>query len=216
MKNLVPNELLKPLLRGHFHQSAFFFALGACAMLVANANSTGALGASLIYAISLVCMFGISALYHRPTWSVKSRGLLKRFDHAAIFILIAGTGTPICWLALNPHDGGRLLVMVWATAAVGIFQSIFWTKAPKWISVGLYILCGWMAAPYIPEIGAALGPLSVWFLITGGLLYTIGALIYAFKSPNPYPRVFGYHEIFHLLTIFAAFFHFLVIVRLVN
>jgi len=212
----VPKEILKPLLRGHFHQAAFFFALGACAMLLANTHEGRAIGVAVIYSISLVCMFGISALYHRPKWTPGYRALLKRFDHAAIFILIAGTGTPICWLALDPSAGSRLLSMVWITAAVGIFQSIFWTKAPKWISVGLYILCGWIAAPYIPEIGQALGPVSVWLLIVGGLIYTVGALIYATKRPDPFPRIFGYHEIFHLLVILAAILHFIVIVRLVN
>ncbi len=216
MKTPIPEQILKPLLRGHFHQAAFFFALGACAMLVANTNEPRAVGVAVIYSLSLVCMFGVSALYHRPTWSPGSRSLLKRFDHAAIFILIAGTGTPISWLALDPQAGGRLLLLVWATAAVGIFQSLFWVRAPKWISVGLYIICGWMAGPYLPEIGAALGPVSVWLLVAGGLLYTAGALIYALKKPNPYPRVFGYHEIFHLLTIFAAALHFIVIMRLVN
>lgn len=211
-----PAEILKPILRGHFHQAAFFIAFGACAMLLVNVDDPRAVNVTVIYSISLVCMFGISALYHRPTWSPDYRVWLKRFDHAAIFVLIAGTGTPLCWLALDPAAGARLLIMVWATAGVGIFQSIFWTSAPKWISVGLYILCGWMTGPYIPEIRSALGPGGVWLLILGGLLYTVGALIYAFKRPNPYPRVFGYHEIFHLLVIFAASLHFMVIVRLVN
>jgi hemolysin III len=207
---------LKPILRGHFHQAAFFIALGACAMLLVNVHEPRAIAVTLIYSISLVCMFGISALYHRPTWSPDYRATLKRLDHAAIFILIAGTGTPICWLVLESSAGSRLLTMIWITAGVGIFQSVFWTKAPKWISVGLYILCGWMVVPYVPEIRASLGPSSVALLIFGGLLFTVGALIYALKRPNPYPRVFGYHEIFHLLVIFAASLHFMVIVRLVN
>lgn len=207
---------LKPLLRGHFHQAAFFFALGACAMLIANTRGEGALGAALVYSLSLVCMFGVSALYHRPQWRPEARAVMKRFDHAAIFVLIAGTGTPIAWLALAPNDGAILLSALWITAAVGILQSVFWTRAPKWISVGLYIICGWISAPYIPEIRQALGKPGVWLLVSGGLVYTLGALIYAAKKPDPYPRVFGYHEVFHLLVIFAAVLHFIVIVRLVN
>lgn len=210
-----PQDILKPLLRGHFHQAAFFFALGACAMLIANAPAA-AIGVSLIYSLSLVCMFGISALYHRPRWSPEKRALLKRMDHAAIFILIAGTGTPLCWLALEPRAGARMLAAIWITAGAGILQAVFWTRAPKWISIGLYILCGWIAAPYIPEIGAALGAADVWLLIAGGVVYTAGALIYAFKRPNPAPKVFGYHEVFHLLVIVAAILHFIVIARLVN
>ena len=209
-------QVLKPLLRGHFHQAAFFFALGACAMLIANLQEVRALGVAVVYSLSLVCMFGVSAVYHRPTWKPNYRALLKRFDHAAIFVLIAGTGTPICWLALDPSVGSKLLAAIWITAAVGILQSVFWVRAPKWISIGLYVACGWLVGPYIPEIGAALGPASVWLLIAGGLLYTVGALIYAMKRPNPFPKIFGYHEIFHLLVILAAVLHFIVIARLVN
>ena len=207
---------LKPLLRGHFHQAAFFFALGACAMLLANTRESGVLGVTIVYSLSLVCMFGISALYHRPHWKPAARAVMKRFDHAAIFVLIAGTGTPICWLALQPEDGAVLLSALWITAAVGIIQSVFWTRAPKWISVGLYVLCGWLAAPYLPEIRAALGRPGLWLLLSGGVVYTAGALIYALKRPDPLPKVFGYHEVFHLLVIFAAILHFIVIARLVN
>jgi hemolysin III len=211
----LPKEILKPLLRGHFHQAAFFFALGACAMLIANAPAA-AVGVALVYSLSLVCMFGISALYHRPRWDAGKRALLKRMDHAAIFVLIAGTGTPVSWLALEPAAGSRMLAAIWTTAGAGIIQSVFWPRAPKWISIGLYILCGWIAAPYIPEIGRALGTADVRLLIAGGLVYTVGALIYAFKRPDPYPRVFGYHEVFHLLVIAGAILHFIVIARLVS
>jgi len=216
MKMHMPDEILKPLLRGHFHQAAFFIAVGATAMMLANVHEYRSVGVSLVYSLSLIGMFGISAIYHRPQWSPGYRAWLKRLDHAAIFFLIAGTGTPISWLALEPAAGAKLLTLVWITAGVGICQALFWTKAPKWVSIGLYIACGWMAAPYIPEIGAALGKGSVWLLLAGGILYTVGALVYAFKRPNPMPRVFGYHEVFHLLVIFAAVLHFIVIVRLVN
>ena len=185
-------------------------------MLLANVVEPRATFVVAIYSLSLVSMFGISSLYHRPHWQPGARAWMKRADHAAIFFLIAGTGTPISWLALEPEAGKKLLLYVWATAAVGICQSLFWTRAPKWISVGLYLLCGWMVAPYIPEIGAALGANSVWLLVAGGVCYSLGAIIYAIKRPNPWPAIFGYHEIFHLLTIVGAAFHFIVIMRLVN
>lgn len=174
------------------------------------------MGVTLVYSLSLVGMFGISALYHRPQWKPAARAVMKRFDHAAIFVLIAGTGTPISWLALKPEDGAILLSALWITAAVGIIQSVFWTRAPKWISVGLYVVCGWLAAPYLPEIRAALGRPGLWLLLSGGVVYTAGAFVYAFKRPDPLPKVFGYHEVFHLLVIFAAILHFVVIARLVN
>lgn len=211
-----PPQILKPVLRGHFHQAAFFLAFGACIMMIVNAREEQAFAVTLIYSFSLVGMFGISALYHRPHWNPYARTWLKRFDHAAIFFLIAGTGTPISRFALESGTRREFLIVLWVTAAIGMVQSLFWTKAPKWISICLYVICGWLAGPYIPELASSLGTLSLGLLIGGGVLYTVGALIYAFKRPNPFPRVFGYHEIFHLFVVFAALLHFVVIARLVN
>lgn len=209
------SAITKPLLRGHFHQAAFFFALGACAMLIAASHEARALTANIIYSLSLCGLFGISALYHRPQWKPEARMWMRRLDHAAIFVLIAGTGTPICLLAIPGEAGDRLLTIVWAAAAVGVTQSLFWVKAPKWLAAILYIIMGWLAVPYMPEIKNALGPGSVWALMIGGIIYTAGALVYALKRPNPAPLVFGYHEVFHLLVIVAAAFHFIVIASLV-
>lgn len=210
------NALIKPLLRGHFHQAAFFIALGACAMLIANATGFESILATVIYSASLMGLFGISALYHRPQWSPGPRMWMRRLDHAAIFLLIAGTCTPIC-LKLTPEDSGRLLLMmVWAAASVGILQSLFWVKAPKWISALMAIAVGWLAAPFLSEIRTLLGTSRMILLIIGGVIYTLGALVYALKKPNPLPKIFGYHEIFHLLVIVAAVFHFLVIVSITN
>lgn len=207
---------IKPLLRGHFHQAAFFVSLGACGMLIASAMNNQALLASIIYSLSLIMLFGVSALYHRPQWNPQQRTWMRRLDHAAIFILIAGTGTPICLLAIPAESGFKLLAAFWLAAAFGFLQSLFWIKAPKWLSAILYIAMGWIALPYIPEIRASLGSLNAIYLISGGALYTIGAIIYASKRPNPSPKYFGYHEIFHLLVIFGAFFHFLVVRALMN
>ncbi len=207
---------LKPLLRGHFHQAAFFFALGACMMLLINTTSGPSFLTAFVYSLSLVAMFGISALYHRGIWTDRPKAFLRRLDHAAIFVLIAGSATPIFVLAVGGTEGNELVFGIWASAAVGVVQAVFWTRAPKVVSIGLYIFCGWYSAPYIPEIRAKLGAGSVYLLLAGGLVYTVGALIYGFKRPNLVPKVFGYHELFHLLVIIAATLHFIVVVRLVN
>lgn len=207
----------KPFLRGHFHQAAFFTAFGACAMLIAkgHAHSERVFTAAMIYSISLIAMFGISALYHRPRWLPHQRLWMRRLDHAAIFVLIAGTGTPIALLALPGMDGLKLLTLMWGAASFGILQSLFWTHAPRWLSFTLYIVCGWIAVSFFSELGAALGTTNLTFLTIGGVLYTIGAIIYALKKPNPSPKYFGYHEIFHAMVIIAAVCHFIVIDSLI-
>lgn len=207
-------QIVKPLLRGHFHQAAFFFALGACAMLIAQSHNAREAIAMVIYSLSVVTLFGISALYHRPQWSPGPRAWMRRLDHAAIFIMIAGTGTPLCLLALQEPAGTNLLTIIWTAALIGIIQSVFWVNAPKWLAAILYVVMGWLAFPYLPELNAALGTTNVVLILVGGVIYTLGALVYAFKKPNPWPKVFGYHEIFHLMVIIAAVFHFLVIASL--
>jgi hemolysin III len=207
---------VKPLLRGHFHQSAFFFAFGACLMLIADAPDVEKTWAACIYSLSLVTMLGVSALYHRGNWNEKSRMMLRRLDHSAIFILIAGTATPIAMISLGIESGSRLLATLWLAAAIGVIQSLFWVKAPKWVSAILYIFVGWLSVPYLSQMKATLGLQGVTLLLAGGVVYTLGAVVYAMKKPNPNPQVFGYHEIFHLLVVLAAFLHFLVIVKIVN
>lgn len=208
--------LSKPLLRGHFHQAAFFVALGACAMLVSQSSDSRNLMAALIYSFSLCGLFGISALYHRPTWKPVPRMWMRRLDHAAIYILIAGTSTPICLLALSPEIGTRLLQLVWGAATFGMFQSLFWVQAPKWVSSILYVVVGGIIFPYLAELKAVLSNNDIRLIYAGGVVYVAGAIIYALKRPNPKPQVFGYHEIFHLLVIAGAFFHFQVIAGLIH
>ncbi len=206
----------KPLLRGYLHQEAFFVALGACALLIAKSSSSRTLIASIIYSFSLLILFGVSAFYHRPHWSPRPRALLKRLDHSAIFILIAGTFTPICLLALSEADRPRLLLTIWLVALLGIFQSIFWVKAPKWFTALFYVIAGWQVLPYLAELKEVLGFTGILLLATGGVLYTVGALFYALKKPLLFPTIFGYHELFHLLTILGAGFHFAVIYPLIH
>lgn len=211
-----PNEKpIKPLLRGHFHQEAFFFALGACVLLLVLSVKSGTLLGATIYSISLCAMFGISALYHRPNWPEKARMWMRRLDHSAIFLMIAGTGTPLCLIAIPNNGGQDLLKIIWLAGALGITQSLFWVNAPKWLAAGLYLIMGWLAIPYLPELNRALGGPRVGLILAGGIIYSVGALVYALKKPNPLPKYFGYHEIFHLLVIVAAALHFYVIASLV-
>lgn len=206
----------KPHLRGHLHQEAFFVSLGAAALLIAKSSSTTAFLASFIYSLSLLIMFGTSALYHRPNWLPESRAIMKRLDHSAIFILIAGTFTPICIYALSELEGQRLLIIIWSAAIIGILQAVFWPRAPKYLTVMFYIIMGWMALPYIEQLNAYLGTSKLWFIISGGIAYTVGAVFYAFKKPNLFPGFFGYHELFHLFTIIGATLHFIVIYQLIT
>ena len=214
--NTHDQKSLKPLLRGHFHQAAFFFALGACAMLVARVHEQKSLIAALIYSLSLILLFGISSLYHRPNWQPNQRMWMRRLDHAAIYILIAGTSTPICLLALSPEQGFKLLKLVWGAAIFGIFQSLFWVNGPKWVSSILYVIAGLLVIPFMSELKMVLSSIQIQLILSGGAFYIIGAVIYAIKRPNPYPKYFGYHEIFHLLVIAAAILHFLAVSPLVK
>ena len=215
-----PNETEKPLLRGRFHQAAAFVASGACATLVAGQvfGHAGArtVTALSVYSTALIGLFTVSALYHRVHWRPDLRAWMRRLDHAAIFLLIAGTGTPICLLALAEQAGLRLLTISWIGAGAGVLQSIFWVGAPKWLAAVFYVALGWLVVPYGPEILQGLGPGSLALLVAGGLAYTAGAVVYALKRPNPRPAVFGYHEIFHLLVVLGALLHFVVILQLVT
>ncbi len=209
-----PSE--KPLLRGHFHQSAFFFALGACSVLLAGNHQGYELLAVLVYSLGLCGLLGVSALYHRAQWSPKRRLFMRKLDHAFIFILIAATSTPICLLALSQATAWRIMVAVWVAAAIGVAQSLFWVNAPKALTAFLCVVAGWIVVPYVDELQAALGLANIILIIAGGVIYTLGALTYALKFPNPSPRYFGYHEIFHIMVIVGALVHFLVIYDVVT
>lgn len=199
---------MKPIARGYTHQAAIFLALCACTVLIIRSQGTPALVANIIYSLSLVGMYSMSALYHVPTWDRKIYLILRRLDHAAIFILIAGTATPICLFGLKGPSGLTLLALFWAFAIIGILISTVWTHGPKWIRASLYISMGWLGIFFFSEIKNSLDIANLWLLVTGGIIYTIGGIIYAAKWPNPFPRVFGYHEIFHIFVIIASGFHF--------
>lgn len=213
-QNMKP--LKKPTMRGHLHQAAFFMTLGAGSLLVANSTSTTATIAGIIYVLGLLFLFGVSSIYHIPHWEPKPRAFLKRIDHSAIFILIASTFTPLCMLALPEAPGKQLLIIIWSAAALGLIQSIFWVKAPKWVTAILYVIMGWLALPYLGELKETLGSARILLIVAGGVVYTVGAVFYAMKKPNFKPGVFGYHELFHLFTIIGALLHFVVIYQLIQ
>ncbi len=206
---------VKPRLRGVSHEIMFYAGLLGAALLVAWAPAGRATVASAIYAACFVFLFGASALYHRPTWQPAQRALLKRVDHSAIFFLIAGTYTPIALLGVPPETGVTLLWVVWIGAGLGVVQSIAWPTAPKPLVAALAVGLGWAVVMEWPAVHAGLGDLGAGLVIGGGALYTVGAVVYATRRPNPAPQVFGYHEVFHLFVIAAAVCHAAVVVRLV-
>lgn len=196
----------KPSWRGWIHTGTFPVTIAAGIVLIALADGPVAKWASVVFTITSMLLFGNSALYHRIHWAPKTKMLLKRFDHANIFLLIAGTYTPISLLALPLDKGITLLIVVWAGALVGIAFRVFWINAPRWLYVPLYVILGWAAVFYAPDIFAA-DPAAMVLVIVGGLLYTVGSIVYGVKRPNPWPNAFGFHEIFHTLTVLAFLCH---------
>lgn len=197
---------VKPLLRGWFHLGALPVVAFLGLVLVALAEGPIATWSSVAFAISSLLMFGTSASYHRIEWSPKAKAVLKRLDHANIFVLIAGTYTPVGLAALPWSDGQWLLTAVWIGAGLGIVFRVFWLGAPRWLYVPLYLALGWASVWYMPQLFAVNIPMTV-LVIVGGIAYSIGAVIYGLKRPNPVPGVFGFHEIFHVLTVVAFLCH---------
>jgi hemolysin III len=200
----------KPLLRGVSHEIAAWLALGAAVTLALVAPAGRSRLSAVVYGASLFSLFAVSALYHRPHWAPRARLWMRRLDHSAIFLLIAGTYTPFC-LLLGGATGRTMLAVAWAGAAAGVLQSVLWVRAPRALVAALYVLLGWVVVPVVPALRAALGTGALALLATGGLLYTLGAVVYAARRPDPFPRVFGYHEVFHGLVIAAAACHFAVV-----
>jgi hemolysin III len=196
----------KPTWRGWIHAGTFPLAIVLGLVLVALGDGPMARWSSAVFVMTSLLLFGISATYHRFTWSDRTRVLLKRLDHANIFLLIAGTYTPLSLLALPLDKGLILLVLVWSGALLGIGFRVFWIHAPRWVYVPLYLLLGWAAVLYIGDLVAANVAMMV-LIVAGGLAYTAGAIIYGMKKPNPLPGVFGFHEIFHALTVVAFLCH---------
>ncbi len=210
-----PAAPIKPLLRGVSHQVACVVALVAGAILLAFTPGGDPRRAVITYTISLATLFGISALYHRPTWRPRARQWMRRLDHASIFVFIAGTYTPLS-LALSPSQGAILRAVVWGGALAGVLQSVLWVTAPKPLIAVLYVVLGWSIVPFAREVYAAFGAVPLSLVLAGGVVYSVGALVYAKRRPDPWPRVFGYHEVFHALVIVAAVLHFVAVTMVVR
>lgn len=194
---------VKPLLRGVSHQISFFCAIAATAVLVLHAP-VGSHIPPFIFGLTLINLFGTSALYHRIDWSVPARKRMRRLDHAGIFLLIAGGYTPL--FALVPSSAGNhnALIAIWAGASLGVIKSLAWPNAPKWIMALLCVGLGWMVIGQVTDRTAVVGSVSVWLLVASGVIYSLGAVVYALKRPDPLPKIFGYHEVFHLLVVVAS------------
>ena len=201
----------RPALRGWFHVLGLLASLVAGPLLVAEAhNGTQAAGLS-IYAASLVILFGTSSSFHRIRWTPRARRVMRRLDHSAIFILIAGTYTGVAAVALHGWAALTILLVVWGGAAAGTVIRQLFLDAPKWANAIPYVVVGWCALIVVPQLVRGLGGWGFALLLLGGLAYTLGAVAYGAKRPNPVPGVFGYHEVFHALTLVGATLHYVVI-----
>jgi len=195
----------RPRLRGVFHLWAFFGALVAGIVLVSIAEGTRARLAALVYVVALAAMFGASALYHRFPWrSERLRAWARRLDHSTIFIFIAGTNTPFALLRFTGATPTIVLAAVWGGTVLGLVLNLLWIDAPKWLTALAYLSVGWVGVIAAPQLFTHVGIAGSVLLLVGGGLYTLGALIYAFRWPNPFPATFGFHELFHALVIAAA------------
>lgn len=197
---------VKPKLRGWIHAGTAPLALAAGIVLIAL-SPPGARWATAVFAASTVVLFGCSAVYHRGTWSPTTEAVLRRLDHSNIFLLIAGTYTPLAWTLLPRGTAILLLSLVWGGALGGILMRVLWLSAPRWLYVPLYVILGWVAVWFLPAFWRTGGPAIVWLVAAGGIAYTIGAAIYGFKRPNPSPKYFGFHEIFHVCTVIGYVCH---------
>lgn len=202
-------EQVKPKLRGWLHLAAFPLVLVAGIVLVALAPDPRAKVVSAIFGVTAALLFGTSALYHRGHWSPRAQALLKRLDHSNIFLIIAGSYTPLTILLLPQDKATVLLWLVWGGAIAGVIFRVFWLGAPRWLYTPAYIALGWAAVFYLPDFLRRGGPAVLTLVVIGGLLYTAGGIVYALKRPNPAPRWFGFHEVFHTFTVAAFVVHYI-------
>jgi hemolysin III len=203
---LIPD--LKPSLRGFSHAGAFFVSLPLGLLLILRANTGKGLAAAIVFAVSVATMFGASAIYHCLNWPEARRRWLRRIDHAGVYGLIAGTYTPFGLLVLDGSWRIVVLGIVWSGALAAVFLKFFWLDAPSWLSAAIGIALGWVAVVVIPQLIDGIGLWGSLLVLAGGLAYTAGALVYAFRRPDPYPAVFGFHEVFHVLVIAAVAFQY--------
>lgn len=202
---------VKPKLRGWIHAGVAPFVLAAAIVLLALSPTPALRWANAVFGLSAVLLFCTSAVYHRGRWSPRVAGVLRRMDHTNIFLIIAGTYTPLAVALLEPAAARTLLIVIWSGALVGLLMRIFWLGAPRWLYTPIYVALGWVAVWFMPEFWASGGAGLVWLIIAGGLAYTLGAVVYGFKWPDPSPRWFGFHEIFHSLTVAGFTCHYIAV-----
>jgi hemolysin III len=194
---------VKPLLRGVFHEAGFYLVVALSVPLALSTEGGRALASAIVFSACLAGCFGASALYHRPTWTPRVRAWLARLDHAGIYLLIAGTYTPFGLLVLSQDWAIPVLSVVYAGALLAILTKLFWVRAPKRLSASIAVLLGWVGIAAVSQL-LKVGAPGFILVVVGGAFYTSGAVIYAFKRPDPRPAVFGYHELFHVCTLAAA------------
>jgi hemolysin III len=199
---------VKPRLRGWLHAGTFPLAVAAGLVLVVLAPAGRARASAAVFAVTAALLFGVSALYHRGRWGPRTAGILKRVDHANIFLIIAGTYTPFTVLLLPPGPGRTLLILVWGGAVAGVLFRVCWVGAPRWLYVPAYVAMGWAAVVYLPQFLAGGGVAVLVLVVAGGVIYSLGGLVYGLRRPNPSPRWFGFHEVFHALTVVAFTVHY--------
>ncbi|MFI0791911.1 MULTISPECIES: PAQR family membrane homeostasis protein TrhA [Micromonospora] len=207
---LKPVDIGKPRMRGWLHAYAFFVALVCGIVLCSVAASRpgwAPLVSCLIYSLTVCGLFGTSALYHRRVWSERGYQIMRRMDHSMIFVFIAGTYTPLCVLLLDARHATTMLALVWGGALGGVAVKLIWPHAPRWVSAPLYLALGWVAVAMLPQILHSGGVTALVLLAVGGAIYSVGAVFYALRRPNPWPTVFGHHEFFHACTLVAAICH---------
>jgi len=207
---LKPVDIGKPRMRGWLHVYAFFIAIAAGIVLVTLATTIGGMRAAVscaIYSLAVCGLFGTSALYHRRVWSPRGYQVMRRLDHSMIFVFIAGTYTPFSVLLLPHTTAIVILSIVWGGAILGVGTKLIAPNAPRWLSAPVYVALGWVAIFVLPEIARGGGPAALGLLLAGGMLYTVGAVFYTLRRPNPWPKTFGHHEFFHVCTLLAALCH---------
>ena len=205
------SQSAKPKLRGWLHAGMFPVAVAGGIVLVALAGRRDERIVAAIFASTGALLFGTSALFHRGSWSPRTYRLLRRMDHSNIFLIIAGSYTPFAVLALSPSKARMLLWVVWVGALAGVAFRVFWVGAPRWLYTPVYVALGWVAVFYLPDLLTGAGSAVLILIVVGGALYSVGALVYGTKRPNPYPGWFGFHEVFHALTIAAFIAHYVAV-----
>jgi hemolysin III len=208
--------LAKPLLRGWMHLVCFFLAIPAGVTIVALAQSPRGRVAALVYATGLVALFGVSGSYHRLNWSAEARRWMQKLDHGTIFLMIAGSYTPVCLLVLRGWVAWTMLAIAWAGAAIGFALAFTGGRASRKIRGALYICLGWASVVAIPQMWTHMSPVELVLIAVGGVLFTVGSVFLFTNWPDPFPRVFGYHEVWHLLVVAAVACHFVAIASVIH